>query len=50
MKEKKKEKDLLEKTADEVMADIFHPNVAKHLRKHVEKHAKKIEEKQKGNK
>jgi hypothetical protein len=44
---KKKNKDLLDMTADEVIADIFHPKVAKHLRKHVKEHTKKIEEKEK---
>jgi hypothetical protein len=44
---KKKKKDLLDMTADEVIADVFHPKVAKHLRKHVEEHSKRVEEKEK---
>jgi hypothetical protein len=47
MKRQKKVKNPLEMTADEVIADIFHPKVAEHLRKHVEEHTKKIEEKEK---
>jgi hypothetical protein len=46
-KEKKQEKDLLEMTADEVIADVFHPKVAEHMRKRVEEHARKVEAKEK---
>ena len=34
---KRMNKKLMEMTADEVMAHVFHPKVAEHLRKHVEK-------------
>ena len=34
---KKKTKHPKDMTTDEVMAHVFHPKVAKHLRKHVEK-------------
>jgi len=34
---KKKTKHPKDMTADEVMAHVFHPKVAEHLRKHVEK-------------
>ena len=47
IKKEEKKKTLSEMTADEVMAYIFHPKVAKHLRKHVEEHRKKVEEKEK---
>jgi hypothetical protein len=47
MNKKEKEKDLLEKTTDEVIADIFHPKVAEHLRKHIKKHEEKLKDKNK---
>ena len=47
MKKKKVGKKFWDRPADDIIADVFHPEVAKHLRKHVEEHARRIEEKEK---